>query len=117
MLFDVILCQVLCSAVRSISKRKVRSHELFACLSYAAWSFAEGEQGIGIAQVFFQIKIVQDVGVGRGVTRGAMGAQFPERGVTIGAPNDCRGSEKSQQCHKYLFQCSTFTSGRPEVRK
>ena len=26
------------------------------------------------------------------------------------------GAEKSQQCHKYFLQCSTFTSKRPQVR-
>jgi len=41
---------------------------------------------------------------------GAKGAQFPGRRLTAG------GAEKSQQCQKYFVQCSTFASGRPQVR-
>ena len=27
-----------------------------------------------------------------------------------------QGAEKTQQCHKYFLQCSTFASKRPQVR-
>jgi len=53
---------------------------------------------------------------------GGRRAQFPGRGVTMGAPNHCgrrrmaaRGAEKSQECHKYFFQYSPFASERPQV--
>jgi len=55
----------------------------------------------------------------RGITRGA---QFPERRVTMGvrnhcgAPNGCGGAKQSQQCHKYFFQYSTFSSEKPKFR-
>ena len=42
----------------------------------------------------------------RGITRGA---QFPGRPVTMGAPNDYRVAEKSQQCHKDFLQYTIFT--------
>jgi len=32
------------------------------------------------------------------------------------APNDCRGAKKSQQCHKYFLQYSTFASEKSQVR-
>ena len=53
----------------------------------------------------------------RGVTMGRMGSNIPQ--VLRGAPNDCGGAEKCQQCHKYFFQyihCYTFASERPQVR-
>jgi len=49
----------------------------------------------------------------KGVTREA---QFPGRRVTMGAPNHCGGAEKSQQCHKYFLQYSTFASERTQFR-
>jgi len=36
--------------------------------------------------------------------------------ITMGLRNDCGGAEKSQQCHKYFLQHSTFASERPQVR-
>jgi len=45
--------------------------------------------------------------------------KFPghnERGTIIQARNYCGVVEKSQQCHKYFFQYSTFASERPQVR-
>jgi len=47
---------------------------------------------------------------GRGVMKGARGAEFPGRRITVW------GAEKAQQCHKYFLQCSTFASERPQVR-
>jgi len=39
------------------------------------------------------------------------------KGGTISrAPNDCGGVEKSQQCHRYFLQYSTFASERPQAR-
>ena len=59
-----------------------------------------------------------------GVARGERGAQFPGRRVIMGALNHCGGhrmaaggAEKSQQCHKYFLQNSTFASERPQFRK
>jgi len=61
----------------------------------------------------------------RSVSRGARGAQFPGRRVTMVAPNHCwgrwmaaGGAKKSQQCHKYFLQYSrpTFASERPQFR-
>jgi len=46
----------------------------------------------------------------RGVTKRGQGATIPR------APNDCRGPEKSQECHKYSLQYSTFASERLQVR-
>ena len=46
----------------------------------------------------------------RGVARGARGTQVPRCRVTVGALNHCGGAEKSQQCHKYFHQYSTFAS-------
>ena len=50
-------------------------------------------------------------------------AQFAGRRITMGAPNHCGGRqmtagvvEKSQQCHKYFLQYSTFASERPRFR-
>ena len=43
------------------------------------------------------------------------GAKFPGCRITKGAPNDCGGAEKSQQCHEYFPQ-HTFASERPQVR-
>jgi len=42
--------------------------------------------------------------------RAAKRAQFLGRRITIGAP------EKSQQCHKYFLQYTTFASERHQVR-
>jgi len=47
---------------------------------------------------------------------GARGAQFLGRRIVIGAPNDCDGAEKSQQCHKYFLQYRTFGSERSQIR-
>jgi len=49
----------------------------------------------------------------RGVTRGK---QFPGRWITMGAQNDCGGTEKSKQFHEYFFQDSIFSSWRPQIR-
>jgi len=40
------------------------------------------------------------------------------KGVMRGVKEDTitPGAEKSQQCHKYFLQCSTFTSERSQVR-
>jgi len=61
--------------------------------------------------------------ISRGVTTGVRGAQFHGRRITPGdaeilrgAPNDCGGAKKSQQCHKHFLQYSTFASERPQVR-
>jgi len=35
--------------------------------------------------------------------------------ILHGAPNDCGGAKKSQQCHKHLLQYSIFASERPQV--
>jgi len=43
-------------------------------------------------------------------------AQFPGRRITMGVRNDCGERQKSQQCHKYFLQYSTFASARPQVR-
>jgi len=45
-----------------------------------------------------------------GVTRGVTGSQFAGCRITAG------GAEKSQQCHKYFLQYSTFTFEKPQVR-
>jgi len=45
-----------------------------------------------------------------------MGVQFPGaeslwgRQISVGTPNGCGDAEKSQQCHMYSLQCSTYTS-------
>jgi len=52
----------------------------------------------------------QNSGVVRGVTREGKGAQFPGRRITAG------GATKSQQCHKYFRQYSTFASEIHQVR-
>ena len=52
----------------------------------------------------------------KGVTRGERGLRFPGRRIAMGAPNDCEGAEKSQQCHKYFLQHSVFASEWPQVR-
>jgi len=52
----------------------------------------------------------------KGITRAARGAQFPGRPVTMGAPNDYRVAEKSQQCHKHFLQYTAFTSKISQVR-
>ena len=52
----------------------------------------------------------------KGRQRGGKGGTIPR------APNHCGGrmtagdAEKSQQCHKYFLQYSTFASARPQVR-
>jgi len=33
-----------------------------------------------------------------------------------GAPNNCRGAEKSQQCHKHFLQYSKFAFERPQTQ-
>ena len=38
-------------------------------------------------------------------------------GAITRAPNHSGGAKKSQQCHTYILQYSTFASGRPQVRK
>jgi len=43
-------------------------------------------------------------------------AQFLWHPVTMGAPNDCRAAEKSQQCHKHFLQYAIFTSKISQVR-
>jgi len=48
--------------------------------------------------------------VARGVTREGKGSQFPGRRITAG------GAKKSQQCHKYFRQYSTFASEKHQVR-
>ena len=57
----------------------------------------------------------------RGVTTGGKEAQFSGYRITSRqllrvAPNDCGGVKKSQQCHQYFLQYSTFASERPQVR-
>jgi len=47
---------------------------------------------------------------------GGKEVQFPRRRIFMGAPNDCGGTEKSQQCHKYFLQYSTFASEHLSVR-
>jgi len=52
----------------------------------------------------------------------ARGVQFSGRRVAMGTPNHCGcrmvagGAKKSQQCHKYFLQYSTFASERPQFR-
>jgi len=41
---------------------------------------------------------------------------FPGHRITMGAPNHSGGAEKCQNCHKYFFQFSKFTSNRAQVR-
>jgi len=48
------------------------------------------------------------------INRGVMKGQG---GAITWAPNHCGGAKKSQQCHTYLLQYSTFASRRPQVRK
>ena len=38
----------------------------------------------------------------RGVTTGGQRAQFPGNRITMSAPNDCGGVEKSKQCYNYF---------------
>jgi len=52
----------------------------------------------------------------RGIMRRERGAQFPERPVTMGARNDYRVAEKSQQCHRHFLQYTTFSSKISQVR-
>jgi len=57
----------------------------------------------------------------QGPSEGARGRNYPGaeslwgRWNFVGAPNDCGGTKKSQQCHTYIFQYSTFASGRHQV--
>jgi len=44
------------------------------------------------------------------------GAQFPGLRLTMGDRMTAGDPEKSQQCHKYFPQYSTFASKRPPVR-
>jgi len=59
----------------------------------------------------------------QGRNEGARGRDYLDaeslwgRGNTAGALIDCGGAKKSQQCHTYILQYSTFASGRPQVRK
>jgi len=53
----------------------------------------------------------------QGRNEGAMRAQLPGRRITLGALKYCGGAKKSQQCHTYILQYSTFASGRSQVRK
>ena len=59
----------------------------------------------------------------QGRNEGAKGERFTGRRITMGAPKHCGGAEspwrrrmaaegakKSQQCHKYFLQYSTFDS-------
>ena len=64
----------------------------------------------------FLMQAVLSTTLTKGIKRGARGAQFPGRPVTMGAPNDYRVAEKSQQCHKYFLQYTTFTSKISQVR-
>jgi len=43
-----------------------------------------------------------------GVTRGGIGGAIPREPYHYGAPNHCGYAEKSQHCHNYFLQCSTF---------
>jgi len=52
-----------------------------------------------------------------GAQRGGKGAQLPGRRITLVALKYCEGAKKSQLCHTYILQYSTFASGRPQVRK
>ena len=47
---------------------------------------------------------------------GEKGAQFTGHPVTMGAPNDYRVAEKSQQCYKHFLKYTTFTSKVSQVR-
>ena len=40
-----------------------------------------------------------------------------QEGAITRAPNHSGGAKKSQHCHTYILQYSTFVSGRPQVRK
>jgi len=51
-----------------------------------------------------------------GRNEGCKGEQFPGPQITMGAPNHCGGTIKSQQCHKYFLQYGTFASERAQVR-
>jgi len=51
-----------------------------------------------------------------GRNEGVMGAQLPERQITLGALKYCGGAKTSQQCHTYILQCSTLASGWPQFR-
>jgi len=42
------------------------------------------------------------------------GGAIPWRGVTMRAPNGCRGAKKSQLCHKYFLKYRTYASERPQ---
>jgi len=61
--------------------------------------------------------------VTRGVTKGGQGGHDSPgaeslwgRRITAGRQMTAEGAEKSQQCHKYFLQCSTFASERPQFR-
>jgi len=64
----------------------------------------------------FLMQAVLSTTLTRGITRAARGAQFPRRSVTMGAPNDCRVAETSQQCHKHFLQYTIFTCKISQVR-
>jgi len=49
----------------------------------------------------------------KGVTRWV---QFPGRQIAMGGANHYGGAEKSQQCHNYFIQYSTFASEIPQIR-
>ena len=53
----------------------------------------------------------------QGHREGGKGTKFPGRRITVEGPNDCGGRQKSQQCHKYFLQYSTFVSARPRVQR
>jgi len=64
----------------------------------------------------FLMQAVLSTTLTRGITRAARVAQFPGRPATMGAPNDYRVAEKSQQCHKHFLQYTAVTSKISQLR-
>ena len=52
----------------------------------------------------------------RSVTREGRGGTIPRASNHYGGVEALWGRQKSQECHKYFIQYSTFASGRPQVR-
>jgi len=62
----------------------------------------------------YDLQLFQYISI-RGVTRGAKGANFPGHCITMRARITAGSAERSQQCHIYFLQYSTFDSERPQV--
>ena len=93
------ICFVVCSG----NAQNLPSHA--PSLSQAVGSLKKSGINLGVNY--------QDSGVVRGVRRRA---KFPAPDHCGGRRITVRGAEKSQQCHKYFLQYSTFASERHQVR-